>query len=42
MPTGAVAPGRNPYKGNELWDWGVDDARGWVLGVAWVLACGIE
>ena len=26
----------------EVWDFGVDDSRGWVIGVAWLMACGLE
>jgi hypothetical protein len=27
---------------DDLWDYGVDEKRGWTIGLAWLIACAIE
>ena len=37
-----VKEGQSAEEEEEVWDFGVDDRRGWLLGLCWLIASGIE
>jgi hypothetical protein len=39
---GAKGEGTGEGEGELAWDYGVDDRRGWIIGVAWIVAAAVE
>jgi hypothetical protein len=37
-----VNGGKDAGEETEIWDYGVDDKRGWVIGGAWLLVAAVE